>query len=514
MKSAIKFSVLIPTRNRLDLLKEAIASVRSQSYDNWELIVSDNCSDDDVEGYLHLLGDDRIIYYRQPATVSVTDNWNTANDMATGDYMIMLGDDDALVPDALEILEKRIADGHPQVISFMAYLYLQPNVDPHEKTGDVNLINPFSLINFTEGQTLSLDWRRRVIKKCLSFERAIGYNMQFYCYSKEMVRILQGYGKFYEPPYPDYYTTSMCMLLAENFVYIPKVLAVIGITPKSYGYYYRNNIEREGMTFHKEENYRLYAPLSVREKLCSVDEMDTAAFVTFALVSERTGMVSVSLEGYYGAVIKRGLQCNGSNLDEIRQLIGSEMSVHVNEESRRKLEMYAQQLWKSMNKNDGVVELKEHFCFTNISQVLLHIGEIEEAVQEQHKEMEATRRQLEELFPDIRDWVKKSVIKNLNMYSRGREVLIWGAYPRGAYLRQELERAGFEVKGFIDKAFEEVLYDCKRVFRSEDVINFQKREYLLIPLLHEYPEIITSLNSCGYQPEQDFLYIGFNYCAG
>lgn len=513
MKSAIKFSVLIPTRNRLDLLKEAIASVRNQSYDNWELIVSDNCSDDDVEGYVYLLGDDRIVYYRQPAPVSVTDNWNTANDMATGDYMIMLGDDDALVPDALEILEKRIADGHPQVISFMAYLYLQPNVDPHEKTGDVNLINPFSMVNLMEGQILSLDWRRRTIKKCFSFERVIGYNMQFYCYSKEMVKILQEYGKFYEPPYPDYYTTSMCMLLAESFVYIPKALAVIGITPKSYGYYYRNNIEKEGMTFHKEEDYRLYAPLSVCEKLCSVDELDTAAFATFALVSERTGIVPVSLEGYYGAVIKRELQCNG-NLDETMQLIGSEMSFHVSEESRKKLEMYAQRLWKGMNKGDDGVELKGHFCFTNIAQVLLHIGEIEEAVQEQLKEMEEAQRQLEELFPDIKDWMKESVIKNLHKYSRGREVLIWGAYPRGDYLRQELERAGFEVKGFIDKTFEEVVYGCKRVFRPEDVINTQKQEYLLIPLLHEYPEIIMYLNSHGYQQEQDYLYIGFKCCAG
>lgn len=52
METAIKFSVLIPTRDRLDLLKEAIDSVRNQSYHNWELIVSDNCSDDDVEGYV------------------------------------------------------------------------------------------------------------------------------------------------------------------------------------------------------------------------------------------------------------------------------------------------------------------------------------------------------------------------------------------------------------------------------------------------------------------------------
>lgn len=503
MQSAIKFSVLIPTRNRLDLVKEAVASVRNQSYSNWELIVSDNCSDDDVEEYVRSQGDDRIVYFRQSNPVSVTDNWNTANDMATGDYMIMLGDDDALVPQALEILEKRISDGHPQVVSFMAYLYLQPNVDPREKTGDVNLANPFPEINYMEGQTLSLDWRRRTIKNCFSFEQVIGYNMQFHCYSKEIVRVLQRYGKFYEPPYPDYYTTSMCMLLAESFVYIPEALAVIGITPKSYGYYYRNNIEKEGMAFHKEENYRMYAPLSVREKLCSVDEMHTAAYATFALVSERTGMLSVSLEGYYRAVIKREIQCNG-NLEETIQLINSEMAPHVGVENRKKLKMYAERCWKNRDQEDENAVIKERFCFADVTQVLLHIGEIKEAVWEQY----------EDLFSDIRDWMKESVIKNLQKHGGEREVLIWGAYPRGSYLRQELELAGFAVKGYVDKAFEEILYDGERVFRPVDVINNQKQEYLLIPLLHEYPDIIASLNSYGYQPEQDYLYIGINCCTG
>ena len=46
---SIKFSVLLPTKNRLELLKSAIWSVREQNYDNWEIIVADNCSQEDIK---------------------------------------------------------------------------------------------------------------------------------------------------------------------------------------------------------------------------------------------------------------------------------------------------------------------------------------------------------------------------------------------------------------------------------------------------------------------------------
>ena len=45
----MKFSVLLPTYNRLDLLQYAVESVTRQDYDDWELIISDNQSEDDTD---------------------------------------------------------------------------------------------------------------------------------------------------------------------------------------------------------------------------------------------------------------------------------------------------------------------------------------------------------------------------------------------------------------------------------------------------------------------------------
>ena len=74
----MKFSVLLPTRNRLELLKYAIETVRRQDYDNWEIIISDNYSEEDIAGYIQSLKEPRIKYYRTDSFVPVTDNWNNA----------------------------------------------------------------------------------------------------------------------------------------------------------------------------------------------------------------------------------------------------------------------------------------------------------------------------------------------------------------------------------------------------------------------------------------------------
>lgn len=496
----IKFSILIPTKDRLNLLKEAINSILSQSYSNWELIIADNCSQDNVEDYIISLRDERVVYYRQPKPVSVTENWNAANDAATGDYMIMLGDDDALVPEALEILEKKIIIYAPQILSFMAYQYVQPNVDTCNPLGDVNLVNPFSMINFTEEQSLSLEWRKNVIDMCFSFERTIGYNMQYYCYSTEMVKVLEQYGKFYEPPYPDYYTTSMCMLLAEKFVYIPKTLAIIGITPKSYGYYYINNIEKEGMKFHKEADYRLYAPLIVQNKLCSVDEMDTAAFVTFTCVSEKTKMVRTSLNGYYKAVIRKESQYH--NIKEIYDLIYAEMKQNVSNKEYEKLLDYARECKEEIPANNECNDNK--VCFSTISELLDNLQGVERVIKEGY----------DSNYPDICRWLNNFSFDELHSYIRGRRLWIWGAYHRSFFLTQKMQWEGFHVEGYIDKAYAEKEYMGKRVIRIEDIIDSNKQVFIMVPLTQVHNDIVEILNRYGYELKKDYIYFGLENKRG
>src|SRR5918997_95547 len=91
-------SVLLPTRNRLDYLRYAIETVLRQDDPDWEIVVSDNDSEEDIAGHVRGLGDDRVRYVRTASFVPVTENWNNALEHSIGRYAVMLGDDDGLMP--------------------------------------------------------------------------------------------------------------------------------------------------------------------------------------------------------------------------------------------------------------------------------------------------------------------------------------------------------------------------------------------------------------------------------
>ncbi|MBU7585853.1 MAG: glycosyltransferase family 2 protein [Nostoc sp. TH1S01] len=87
-------SVVIPTYNRPDYLKQAIASAVNQTYQNIEIIVSDNCSDENPQAIIESFHDDRIRFWRHPENVGMLANQMHAFKMARGRYVASLHDDD------------------------------------------------------------------------------------------------------------------------------------------------------------------------------------------------------------------------------------------------------------------------------------------------------------------------------------------------------------------------------------------------------------------------------------
>ena len=97
-----RFSIVIPTYNREELVGYTIQSVLNQTFTDFEIIVSDNCSTDGTAKVVQKHGDARVKYVRTPRHMVIADNWEFARSHASGDLIIMLGDDDALLRSALE----------------------------------------------------------------------------------------------------------------------------------------------------------------------------------------------------------------------------------------------------------------------------------------------------------------------------------------------------------------------------------------------------------------------------
>jgi Glycosyl transferase family 2 len=101
MMAHLRFSIVIPTYNREDLVGYTIQSVLNQTFTDFEIIVCDNYSTDGTAKVVRQYRDARIKYVRTPRHMVIADNWEFARTHATGDLIIMLGDDDALLPSAL-----------------------------------------------------------------------------------------------------------------------------------------------------------------------------------------------------------------------------------------------------------------------------------------------------------------------------------------------------------------------------------------------------------------------------
>jgi len=101
-------SVIIPTRERAETLQYTLRTALDQSSRNFEVIVSDNFSQDNTAQVVRSLSDPRIRLLNPGRRLAMCDNWDFALLHAAGDYVMFIGDDDAIVPGALDKLEASV----------------------------------------------------------------------------------------------------------------------------------------------------------------------------------------------------------------------------------------------------------------------------------------------------------------------------------------------------------------------------------------------------------------------
>ncbi len=100
----MKFSITIPAF-KAAYLRECIDSILVQTYKDFELIIVNDASPEDLTSIVKSFDDPRIRYYineKNCGAINVVDNWNKCLSYATGEYIICMGDDDKLLPNCLE----------------------------------------------------------------------------------------------------------------------------------------------------------------------------------------------------------------------------------------------------------------------------------------------------------------------------------------------------------------------------------------------------------------------------
>jgi glycosyltransferase involved in cell wall biosynthesis len=116
MSGAARVTVVIPTRNRLAFLKEAVKSVEDQTLREWRLVIVDDASEDETWSWLQGQSDPRVSCVRLETRGERSAARNRGLAESPTEFVLFLDDDDRLAPFALEHLLAEVG-GDTEVVA-------------------------------------------------------------------------------------------------------------------------------------------------------------------------------------------------------------------------------------------------------------------------------------------------------------------------------------------------------------------------------------------------------------
>lgn len=121
-------SVIIPTRERADTLFHTLRTVVEQDYEKLEIIISDNASTDSTEEVVRGYTDKRLRYINTGKRLGMSENWEFALSHVTGDFVMYLGDDDGLLPNACSDVAQIISKTNTKAVIWNKPNYNWPSI--------------------------------------------------------------------------------------------------------------------------------------------------------------------------------------------------------------------------------------------------------------------------------------------------------------------------------------------------------------------------------------------------
>ena len=114
------YSIILPVRNGSNHVKECIASILSQTFRDFELIVLENASTDNTLDIIHSFDDVRVKVYSTDKVLTIEENWKRAVSVSKNEFITLIGHDDVLDKDYLHVMND-LVNRHPTASLFQAH---------------------------------------------------------------------------------------------------------------------------------------------------------------------------------------------------------------------------------------------------------------------------------------------------------------------------------------------------------------------------------------------------------
>ncbi|VFM96143.1 MAG: Glycosyl transferase family 2 [Candidatus Kentron sp. G] len=244
------FSVVIPTRNRPELVKNAIASVLAQDFPDYELVVSDNSDDAMAKPTLayieEVLNHPQIRYIRPPQVLSMSDHWEWAMRQTNGEFSGVLTDRMVFKHYALRTIHNVLQEKKLELISFLAD-------DLHGNSAPFRLsLHPYqSIATVVRSEEILADCARA------KFSNRLPKMLNSFCRTERMSALIPEYGSIFTSISPDYAFCFRILDQLDAFISLDHRLIVRGWRTQSNGYSFTLN----RMNAHSQDFMQLYGGL-------------------------------------------------------------------------------------------------------------------------------------------------------------------------------------------------------------------------------------------------------------
>lgn len=224
------FSIVLPTRNRADLLIFAVRSVLNQTFSNFELIISDNFSSDETAAIAQSFSDERVKYFRSEKPLSMGDSYEFALSHARGEFVTFLSDDDAYGKIFLERMYTVINEENADIVNCnLAHYYGVDTQEYGKRIASQSLIvHPFGrklhVLNKKEAVAALFAHDRLTLEasKYQSFVFPRLVNAAYHCSLIEKVR--ERLPKMFPILGSDVYTSSLFLNTAQKYCFVEEPL--------------------------------------------------------------------------------------------------------------------------------------------------------------------------------------------------------------------------------------------------------------------------------------------------
>lgn len=232
MTAYLRFSVVIPTRNRPETLLHSLKTCLDQDFEDYEIIVCDNSDSLDASRVAEIVAaanSSRIRYLPPVRPLAMSANWERGVSEARGEYVTVLGDDDGLMPYALRELDRLLSRTRAKAIRWQRGIYTWPTIGV---AGEANLL----IIPLTR-TTTEIDGRAQ-IAKVMRFEDGTDSLPMIYCSVIHRDLIEQhrvATGHVFLNIYPDIYSGFGFGYLAGTYLSISVPMNIAGLSHASNG---------------------------------------------------------------------------------------------------------------------------------------------------------------------------------------------------------------------------------------------------------------------------------------